>query len=125
MVDGYECRNFMRIPVERDMTLQIGEAEPLSGKLIDLSMNGLSIIMEPPLPLDTECVVRFMNDDIKEIELKATVIRVEKDFIGLLINAIESASFEFYRTELVDNAEDSHAVEIEILSHVEFSPDLY
>ena len=57
--------------------------------------------------------------------MKGIVAQAERDDAGISITAIKEENFEQFREEIISNAQDPHAVDMEILSNFEHSPDLY
>lgn len=81
MRDYSEKRDFIRMQVETDIELFVGEepARVLKGHCEDLSATGMSVRLEENLPMGTEVDTRLAshNPDFPPLETRARVVRCD------------------------------------------------
>lgn len=121
MASGANRREFTRVPFQIDVELTTEQSPLLVCRLRDVSLNGLYLICDTPLPLGSDCRVVLLlggPEHPSRIEVHATVVRVEAGGMGLQITGILGGeSFEHLRNLVLYNASQREQVEQELRNH--------
>lgn len=125
MTKTYENRRFMRSEVALPITLQFGEGQTVTGQMLNISIIGIYVRSENPMPAGSECEASFDADILKPVQVRCKVVYASPKGMGLEITGIASESYEFLRELIAENAEDSFACDTEIISNMANLPPLY
>jgi hypothetical protein len=125
MSSGYENRRFSRSTVDIPVQLDFGSDKLLSGRIANVSLIGIYVAAGEVPPMHSCCEASFAADPLKPIHIRGTVVHRDLDGVGIEIQGIESASFEFLREVIVDHAENAFECETTILSNMAHMPPLY
>jgi c-di-GMP-binding flagellar brake protein YcgR len=91
---GFE-RKYTRVDFETTIKVATASTEVLATRIRDISLGGLFIVTDEPLPMGAHCTVCL---DLKgpasllEIKVEGEVVRVEEDGVGLVFTKIDADS---------------------------------
>jgi len=122
-----ERRAFTRVTsdVGACLAAQNAEQEMVSGRVEDVSMNGMFLRCQSVLPEGARCRVRLpLQDDAPApaITVEAVVTRVKKEGLAIQFLEIDITSFEHLRNLVLYNASIVVQVEQELVRHRGISP---
>src|SRR5262249_25503905 len=116
-------REFTRVSIRLDV--EFTPTQPAAGgvwQVKDVSMNGLYVRCDNPLPIGSDCQMALLLDSNTtpvRIEVGGKVARVGDDGMGLAITEIIGGeSFEHLRNLVLYNAPDVDQVEQEFRAHL-------
>ena len=112
-----ELRQFYRVSPRMDVRLDAAEMPPISGKIKNVSFQGLMVHCSPCLATGASCRVTIvLGSGINEsIRGRATVVRVTPEGMALRITEIDGPESYHHLCNLVMyNAEDPDRVKREI-----------
>jgi hypothetical protein len=122
MKSDTDQREFTRIPIQLEVQITPAQQHPTSYKVKDVSMKGLYLLCDQPLPMGAECRVTLLLGDKENpvrIEVGGKVVRVDTDGMGLEITEIVGVeSFEHLRNLVRYNSPDTNQVEQEFHDHI-------
>jgi hypothetical protein len=122
MKSEIDQREFTRIPMQLDVQITSTQQPPTSCQVKDVSMKGLYLLCEQPLPMGAECRVTFLLGDKESpvrIEVSGKVARVDTNGMGVEITEIVGVeSFEHLRNLVLYNSPDADQVEQEFQDHI-------
>lgn len=115
-------REFTRVPLHIDVEVTSSQSTTTSYQVKDVSLNGLYLQCDKPMPLGTNCRVTLLlgeKENPVRIEVNGKVARVNPDGMGLEITEIiGSESFAHLRNLVLYNASNTDQVEEEFHSHL-------
>jgi hypothetical protein len=115
-------REFTRIPMQLDVQITPTQQPTTSYQVKDVSMKGLYLLCEQPLPMGTACRVTLLLGDKESpvrIEVGGQVARVDTDGMGVEITEIVGVeSFEHLRNLVLYNSPNTDRVEQEFHDHI-------
>ena len=123
-------REFTRVHVQMDVEVAIGEAQTVQGRMHDLSMKGLYLSCDTPLPVGAGCCTAILlgNDEAPtRIEADGVVVRAEDRGMAIQFTEILGLdSFDHLRNLVKSNAAaHTEQVEAEFRSHLGIKRRLY
>lgn len=122
MKDDSNRREFTRVPLHIDVEVIPNQSGLVSYHVRDVSLNGLYLQCDKPLPLGTNCQVTLLlgeKENPVRIKVNGKVTRVNPDGMGLEITEIiGSESFAHLRNLVLYNASNIDQVEEEFHSHL-------
>jgi hypothetical protein len=122
MKSDHNQREFTRVPFHITVELTHNQAPPLTCQVRDISLNGLYLVCEHPLPVGSECRVALLLGRAEEpiqITASGTVTRVDDSGMGVEITEIIGLeSFEHLRNLVLYNASQPEQVEEEFHTHI-------
>lgn len=117
-----ERRKFQRVPLKLEVEASNGSCHLMARETSDLSMQGLFLMTETPFPQGTDCEVVLLLRGLShplEVRLKAEVIRVTPDGMGICFRAVENLeSYHHLRNLVLYNSPDPDGALDEILESV-------
>ena len=117
-----ERREFTRVPITVEIEVASGEGEIISSHAEDVSLKGLYVRCDNPLPVGTKCqVVVYLGARDSELSAQATgeVVRLNDAGMGIVFTElIGTESLEHLRKLVLYNASDTNTVEREFSSHL-------
>ena len=115
-------REFTRVATTLTGKLSTSEiSATVSGQTKDISLGGLYLTCDTPLPIGTECkLVLFFGEPSNpmRIEAEGKVTRVDSAGVGVELTAVELGSFEHLRNLVLYNTSEPQQAEEEFRSHV-------
>ena len=116
-------REFTRVPIQIEAQVTGGDAPMLRGPVRNVSMNGLFLLCDHPLPIDTDCRLTLLLGDAENqtcINARGIVRRLEDTGMGIEFSHILGLeSFNHLRNLVLYNAStDAVQVEQEFKHHV-------
>jgi hypothetical protein len=115
-------REFTRVPIQLNVEVTPTQAGNTSYQVKDVSLKGLYLHCENPLPVGAACRVALLlgdKDNPVRIEVGGKVARVDKTGMGLEITDIIGVqSFEHLRNLVLYNSPDPNQVEQEFQDHI-------
>jgi hypothetical protein len=115
-------REFTRIPMRLEVQVTPTQQPTTSYPIKDVSMKGLYLRCEQPLPMGTACRVTLLLGDKENpvrIEVGGKVARVDTDGMGVEITEIVGVeSFAHLRNLVLYNSPDTDQVEQEFHDHI-------
>src|SRR5262245_49098471 len=118
-------REFTRVPMQRTVEVTSTKGNPIIHQVKDVSLNGLYLQCEQPLPLGTDCRVTFFlgEKEDPQIVIYGQVARVDASGMGIEITEIVGIeSFEHLRNLVLYNSSDINQVEQEFHNHIGIKP---
>ena len=116
-------REFTRVPVQ--LEVEVRSEQPVTTgpcEVKDISLRGLYLCCEHPLPLGSACQVTLIlsgGEPPLRIEVGGSVTRVDPAGMGVEItNVVGVESFEHLRNVVLYNASNPNQVEQEFHDHV-------
>ena len=115
-------REFTRILIELEVQVTPTQQPTVSYQVKDVSMKGLYLLCEQPLPMGTECRVTLLlgaKERPVRIEVSGKVVRVDTDGMGVEITEIVGVeSLTHLRNLVLYNSPDTDQVEQEFHDHL-------
>ncbi|NIQ03349.1 MAG: hypothetical protein GWM98_25675 [Nitrospinaceae bacterium] len=87
----------------------------------DISMKGLFVRSETPVPVGTECEIHLLLEDLEpplDIELKGRVQRMTDDGMGILFTEVSLDAYEHLHNIVLLNSHEPDRVEREIKNNM-------
>ena len=127
MGNQYENRTFTRVSIEEPITVIMTDEgnKGISGTLKNISMIGLMVECDEQYAEGTLVEVIVAVDAHTTVELKATVMHADSEFMGLHTTGIASDGYDTLHELLLEHAEDEDAVRNEIFSLDHLAPKIY
>jgi hypothetical protein len=117
-----ERRRMGRITASIDVEIQAeGDERPIIGQLWNLSVVGLRLEAERPLPVGTTCSIRMFVPE--EVALRGKVVRAEGNDLAFQLEDVPYESFERLRAFLLMHAEENSAIEDELTDRMGYLAD--
>jgi hypothetical protein len=109
-------RIFTRVPPHIDVQVEAAERPRIQGRTRDVCMNGLYMVSEAVLPVDTPCRVTLLLSGTEErIQVNGRVVRVDGSGMAMCFTEILGLeSYEHLRNLLLHNAELAAQIEKEL-----------
>jgi hypothetical protein len=115
-------REFTRIPIQLEVQVTPTRQPASSYQVRDVSMKGLYLLCEQPLPMGAECRITLLLGDKENpvrIEVGGKVARVDADGMGVEITEIVGVeSFAHLRNLVLYNSSNTEQVEREFHDHI-------
>jgi len=122
MNDQSNRREFTRVATTLTGKLSTSEiSATVSGQTTDISLGGLFLNCDAPLPIGTECkLVLFFREPSHQIRIEAEgkVTRVDSAGVGVELTAVELSSFAHLRNLVLYNTSEPQQAEEEFRSHL-------
>lgn len=118
-------RRFVRHVAELPVTLTFGSEKPIKASIRNISIVGMFVRTDRPVPEGAACSAFFEAEPMKPVATQCLVVHVGPEGIGMEITGIENASFEYLRALVVEQSGDPEACEDEILANMGNLPALY
>ena len=121
MGEAHNRREFTRVTTRFHVSITAGGRTIDSGRTRDLSMKGLFVQCDEPLPAGTECqAVIHLGEPESGIEVKTecTVVRSAPDGLALEFTAVDVESYGHLRNMVLLNSQETETVEKEIHGHL-------
>lgn len=122
MKNGEEKREFTRVPIKVDLEVQAEGYPPMTGRSADISLKGVSLECEQPLPVGTECQVTFLLGPVSNpvrVEVFGNVTRSSDRNLSIDVSSVIGIeSFAHLKTLLAQNCEEEDLLEGEIARHI-------
>jgi hypothetical protein len=117
-----ERRDFIRIPFRTETVVRAGNLVVRAMEGIDVSMNGLRISTEDPVPAEnTPCEAQIIlgSSDMDRVVIRAKgrVVRSMPGSLAIQFTEIDLDSYQHLRKLILINAEDPEKAEQEFISH--------
>jgi PilZ domain len=113
---GPEDRRFTRIPFETEVKVCWGDTVVTSTRVRDISLGGIFVLTDGPLPIGLQCVVTIELKGpatLLKIQVEGEVIRVEEDGAGLTFTKIDADSLVHLRHLMKILSEDPQTIDQE------------
>ena len=114
-------RNFSRVETHIDVELACGD-KIATGRLTDVSMQGVGLDCDEILPPQAECLVKLFLGEPREssscIEAKGNIVRSTDHGIGVVFTEIDLDSYDHLRNLVLLNASDITQIEGELKDHL-------
>ena len=122
-----EKREFTRVPIHLNVEFSSPQRAIASiGQLKDVSMNGIYVHCDNPLPIGSDCKIAILlgNKEMPmRIAMNGKIARVDTDGMGMEITEIVGIeSFAHLRNLVLYNSSDVDCVEQEFSEHVGIKP---
>lgn len=121
MSDSENKRGASRSPVAKGVEITVGN-DTLKGTLEDISINGLSVSLDPSLPVGTEYRVSVLletsDSDAVRIDTRARVTRLTDTGMALEFVEVDADSLSHLQNLIRYNAEDPDAAAEDIGTHI-------
>ncbi len=116
-----DARGFSRVPVKVRVLVRSEGIDINSKRSVDLSMNGIFVECDEPLPLGTKCELTLLldgTDPVIRAECGGVIRRITPE--GMAIEFVEMTleSYEHMQNLVRFNAPDLNAVEKEFKEHL-------
>lgn len=115
-------REFSRVPLQIEVEVSPGQQPIVVSQTKDVSLKGLYLVCDSPLPLGSDCRVALLlggGDNPVRIEVSGKIARVDSSGMGLEITEIIGTdSFDHLRNLVLYNAANADQVEEEFHSHL-------
>jgi len=116
-----DARGFSRVPVKVRVLVRSEGIDINSKRSVDLSMNGIFVECDEPLPLGTKCELTLLldgTDPVIRAECGGIIRRITPE--GMAIEFVEMTleSYEHMQNLVRFNAPDLNAVEKEFKEHL-------
>lgn len=105
--------------------LTFGEGKVLNAVIRDLSIVGMFVETDDPMPVGSSCLATVEIEPMKSVSTRCTVTRITEQGMALEIIGIENRSFEYLRELIVNSSEDPAASDNEILENMGTLPVLF
>ncbi|MDX8389128.1 MAG: PilZ domain-containing protein [Mariprofundaceae bacterium] len=120
MTEGKNGRDFSRIviPIEAKLSSDLGE---MSGTVHDISISGLCMKVEKPLPDQTVCKITvLLGDDEPKLSIEATgeVLRSNEAGMAISFSSVDVESFPHLKSLILYNSHQSDEIIEECASHM-------
>ena len=116
-----EKREFSRAATKVAIEIMCPDLPKATGTICNVSMNGVSAIIDTPLPLESTVEVRILLEggaEVIPIEACGTVIRMEDSEVAIAFTNVEMDSVAYLRDLILYNAFDVPKAEEEFNSHL-------
>jgi hypothetical protein len=113
-------RGFIRIPFKTEVRIDAGSKAIRTNGEFDISMNGIRVPHDGPVPVSTPCQVTIvLQASPPEVAIHAggRVIRSEKGSLAVELTELDPESYNHLRKLILNNAQDPERAEREIESH--------
>lgn len=123
MKTATDKREFTRVPIHLNVEFSSSQRATSSVcQLKDVSMNGVYVHCDNPLPIGSDCQIAVFlgsRETPMRLEVKGKVARVDTDGMGMEITEIVGIeSFEHLRNLVLYNSSDVDQVEQEFNEHI-------
>ncbi len=116
-----EKREFIRVPFSTEVEIRFGDRSFRSSSGINISLNGLRIATEQPLPdTDSPCSVKILLrafDHQVAIEALGRAVRAGDGHLAVEFTELDPDSYFHLRQLIVNNADDPARAEEEFDAH--------
>ncbi len=120
----YENRRFSRVQAIRPATIASSDGQTTLAKIVDVSICGVRFAPVRPVPVGSECVIRFHFED-EEIEVHAIVVRIDESFVSAEITGIKDGCYGNLRKILVESTDEPGTIDTELIARDNFVPQSY
>ncbi len=114
-------REFSRVPLCIEAIVQTEETQVRSENTRDISMKGIFIVTDHPVPLRTLCeitlVLKGQENPIK-VEIRGMVVRSTDEGIGLQFTELALEAYDHLQNMVKLNSPDPDQVEQEFKEHL-------
>lgn len=90
-MDEHDRREMSRVPLQLDLTLQSNSKAAVPGKTTDVSLKGIHIACDNPLPVGSPCQLVLLfgqQGDAVRVELGGKVVRADRYGMAVEIESI-------------------------------------
>ncbi len=122
---GKNRRRYARSSFSLPAQLTFGEGKVIAAVVRDLSIVGMFVETDDPMPGGSSCLATFEIEPLKSVSTRCTVARITAQGMALEITGIENRSFEYLRDLIVRSSEDPAASDNEILENMGTLPVLF
>ena len=119
--DEVNAREFSRVPVKVRVLVRSEGIDVNSQRSIDLSMNGIFVECDEPLPVGTKCELTLLldgTDPMIRAECGGLVRRVTAEGMAIEFVELTLESYEHLQNLVRFNAPDLSSVENELKEHL-------
>lgn len=119
MTEDY--REFSRVSVNIEATIKTDATAIETKHTRDLSMNGIFVLCDEKLPLDSECEVSLIlrgEAELLQVDIAAKVQRATEEGLGLEFVELGLESYRHLQNLILYNSQDAHRAEEEISAHL-------
>jgi c-di-GMP-binding flagellar brake protein YcgR len=107
-------KRMSRIDLKVDIVINY-RGKSVKGKLINLSLNGLLLMLDEIISVDLNEKVELCikeNEDINNqtIELECSVVRMEEKYLGLKFEAVDINSFNIIKGTIIRAVGDEESI---------------
>ena len=123
MNSSYNQRVFTRVDTTVSVTTEPSAGIAFDAEMIELSAGGMSLEHAPMLPPGTPVVCFFFTTSQHLITLRGIVSWARDGRLGIQFTGYDTASYNYFKEFLLEQASDPHAVENEMQLNLDTLPE--
>ena len=118
-------RQFTRAQVQMQVQVTPAQGAPITGQVLNLSLNGVLLTLPSPLPAGQECCVAISLEGMTEpesVNLKGHVVRSQEQTVAITFEETDSDSVQHLRNLVAYNSGRGEQIDREFVAYFGLLP---